>query len=558
MSKTAFSYIRFSTAKQELGDSLRRQTKLAEDYAKAHDLVLDTHSYRDLGISAFKGRNAVEGALGTFLQALDMGIIRPGAYLLIESLDRLSRNDVDEALQLFLDIVRKGIILVTLSDGMVYSKASLKENWTKFIIALAVMSRANEEMSTKSKRIKESWEGKRNAGVVMTSMAPAWLETHIERTVDEKGKPQVTRSFSLIKAKADIVRKVFKFAATGLGSPSIARKLNEEGIPTVAGKAKEWSSSLVSMLLKNRTVIGTLSPKGADPIEGYYPEIVKKEVFYLAQQMRTSRQATGAGHKRENVSNLLSGISFCECGRRMRMVSATGDSRYVRCLSAYAGTGCDAPQMPYHAVEEAMLGMLVMLDVSVTGVKEAADPRLGLKIELENARARLERLLDLAETGSAGIAGRITKVEAEITVIEQQMHTFIPVKPLEETWIETLKLLERYTTDKDAGRDVNPLRLQLQGAMRRLVTKAVFLKADHENKHGRFREIALYGPIQGPLAQQIQRDKDMLKTNRRRVHNATIAEQRRVLKDGACVIEYAMPLKGFQPGNKGGKRPSTR
>lgn len=550
MSKTAFSYIRFSTAKQELGDSLRRQIKLAEDYAKAHDLVLDTHSYRDLGIGAFKGRNAVEGALGTFLQALDKGIIRPGSYLLIESLDRLSRNDVDEALQLFLDIVRKGIILVTISDGMVYSKASLKENWTKFIIALAVMSRANEESSTKSKRIRESWESKRSSGEVMTAMAPAWLEI----VADAAG----TKRFKIVKEKADIVRKVFKLAATGLGSPSIARKLNEEGIPTVGGRASEWSSSLVSMLLKNRGVVGTLNPKGADPIEGYYPEIVKKDVFYLAQQMRTSRQATGGGHKRENVSNLLSGISFCECGRRMRMVSASAESRYVRCLSAYAGTGCDAPQMPYHAVEESLLGLLVTLDVSVTGVQEAEDPRLGLRIELENARARLERLLDLAEAGSAGIAGRITKVEGEIREMEQGLHTFVPVRPLQETWLETLAFLERYSEAKAAGVDVNPLKLQLQGALRRLIAKVVFLKADHENKHGRFREVALYGPVQEPLAAHIEQQKALLQTNRRKVANATVAERRRVLNDGGCMVEYAMPLKGFQPGNKGGKRPSNR
>ena len=46
----AYSYIRFSSAKQELGDSLRRQLKLAEAFAERNQLTLDTHSFQDLGV----------------------------------------------------------------------------------------------------------------------------------------------------------------------------------------------------------------------------------------------------------------------------------------------------------------------------------------------------------------------------------------------------------------------------------------------------------------------------------------------------------------------------
>jgi hypothetical protein len=69
--------------------------------------------------SAFRGRNAVKGTLKLFLDALDKGVIKPGTYLLIESLDRLSRNEVDEAFELFMSIIRRGITIVTLSDEQV-------------------------------------------------------------------------------------------------------------------------------------------------------------------------------------------------------------------------------------------------------------------------------------------------------------------------------------------------------------------------------------------------------------------------------------------------------
>ena len=55
----------------------------------------------------------------------------------------------------FLSITRRGIVIVTVSDGQVYSKETIKENWTKLIVALAIMSRANEESATKSKRARE-------------------------------------------------------------------------------------------------------------------------------------------------------------------------------------------------------------------------------------------------------------------------------------------------------------------------------------------------------------------------------------------------------------------
>ncbi len=51
--RKAYSYLRFSTPEQSLGDSFRRQTALAQEYALRHGLDLDTElTYRDLGISA--------------------------------------------------------------------------------------------------------------------------------------------------------------------------------------------------------------------------------------------------------------------------------------------------------------------------------------------------------------------------------------------------------------------------------------------------------------------------------------------------------------------------
>src|SRR6266702_3132134 len=87
----AYSYLRFSTPEQSKGDSYRRQSKLAKDYVDRHGLVLDDKlSFNDLGVSAFRGLNSVAGRLGAFREAVRVGLVPRGSYLLVESLDRIS------------------------------------------------------------------------------------------------------------------------------------------------------------------------------------------------------------------------------------------------------------------------------------------------------------------------------------------------------------------------------------------------------------------------------------------------------------------------------------
>ncbi|WP_390622906.1 hypothetical protein ACEQUB_00912 [Ralstonia syzygii] len=114
----AYSYIRFSTPEQIRGDSLRRQLEASAKYAADHALALDQSlNVRDLGVSAFTGSNIERGALGQFVAAIDEGRVQPDSYLLVESLDRLSRLPVTEALAVFQSIINRGITIVTLVDG---------------------------------------------------------------------------------------------------------------------------------------------------------------------------------------------------------------------------------------------------------------------------------------------------------------------------------------------------------------------------------------------------------------------------------------------------------
>jgi hypothetical protein len=62
MQKPAYSYIRFSSAEQALGDSYRRQREKADAWAAENGYVI-RDTLEDLGVSAFRLKNLKEGPL---------------------------------------------------------------------------------------------------------------------------------------------------------------------------------------------------------------------------------------------------------------------------------------------------------------------------------------------------------------------------------------------------------------------------------------------------------------------------------------------------------------
>jgi DNA invertase Pin-like site-specific DNA recombinase len=224
----AYSYVRFSTPDQAKGDSYRRQTEAANEYARRHGLVLDTElTLTDQGVSAFRGANAKAGALSTFLEAVKDGTIAPGSYLLVENLDRLTRADVLEAQELFTRIIRRGITLVTLFDQRAYSAESVTANPMDLVFSILTMVRGHEESVTKSRRMLAVFERKRLDAAnrternPFTRMRPAWLRWN-----------ETTRQYEVIEDRANIVRDIFAKTDAGWGKHRITNALNEAQVET--------------------------------------------------------------------------------------------------------------------------------------------------------------------------------------------------------------------------------------------------------------------------------------------------------------------------------------
>jgi DNA invertase Pin-like site-specific DNA recombinase len=480
----AFSYIRFSSVKQQEGDSLRRQSEAIKSYVAKHGLTLSEQTYKDLGVSAFRSKNVVEGELGTFIKAIDEGKVPVGSHLLVEDFDRLSRAPVMTALHLLQTIIAKGVKVVTLTDEKLYSVETLNANWTDLVVALAKMSRAHEENTRKANAVRDAWNAKRVSGEILTAMGPGWLQLSADR-----------KKWLLVRDKVETVRRIFELAKHGHGAPTIARMLNEEKRAMLKGKNKRsadghngWQSGTVAHVLKNSAVIGTYTPKkaSAPPRESYYPEIIKPSLFNEVQAHIRSRTGKG-GRKGEGIANLFSGMSYCQaCGSKMRAVSASGRNTYLRCLRAYSSHDCDAPKVPYLAVEDAVLTRLInaqvrrFIDMTDT---ETADPTEALRGEIAIKQEKVHRYVDSIGGGESSapksIVATITKLEAEIERLEQQLKNVVMPAPRADAWKEAIALRRDHDAllnDPSKVAELTELRGRMRAAIRRIITKVEFAK----------------------------------------------------------------------------------
>lgn len=498
----AYSYIRFSSARQQRGDSVARQTKLSVEYAAKHGLDLDIDlNLSDLGISAFDRSNLNKGALGQFLRLVENNSIPRGAFLLVESLDRLSRDKVMDALHIFMGILKSGITVVTLADEQVYSYETVNDNWASLIQSIVIMSRANEESAMKSHRIRSSWDAKRKniSNKRLTKRCPYWLMP----TAEESG-------FEFIPERVEVVRRIFKMSTQGIGSATIVKTLNKEGVPVFSTKSDGWQNSYVEKIFKSVSVHGALQLRlqrdgeqtELEEIPDYYPAIMSKEEWLLAAAFRKSRRTRGGVSKGKQLSNLFSGLLRCGyCGGPMNMGGNTkklasgksSERKHLSCSNARRGIKCNYIQWSYDDFEPLVLRFCKAVDLSqVLGVDHRGEIELNsemqrherIKQEITQVNNRNQSLLDFLESGSLTeppklIIDRLKENEAKLSSLKEQQK-LLGEKILQMTNSRVdasvqqnliVVLLEQLETL--GGDELHLLRIRLSEAIKRVIRKIV-------------------------------------------------------------------------------------
>ncbi|MDH4656024.1 recombinase family protein [Pseudomonas sp. BN606] len=459
MKPLAYSYIRFSSPEQARGDSYRRQREAAEAYCKENGLELAAakeYKFFDAGRSAYKGKHVDDtGELKRFLGYVEDGTIKPGSYLLVESLDRLSREKVRDALPRFLDLLAKGINIYTSADRRLYTKDF---NDIDLIVSIVSMSRAHEESSVKGMRVSKAWRQKRDLARTekkpLGAACPYWLELK-----DGVYQP--------IKTRVEVIERIFREAIEGRGQVITAKRLNADGVPvfgSTTGKngskprnqSGTWGTSSVAKILDNRAVLGEYQPmhfldgvrqNDGEAVEGFYPRVIDEEVFLRAQAARAQRKRYSVT-KQATEFNIWQGLAKCRlCGDALHLINKGKPPKgykYLWCHSAKKGS-CTGGMIRAEYAETVFKEVLAKVDA----------------MSLVHGRsAEIHRSLEAAEGQLAIVASRLEQaIDA---------HTEFPSKPSAQL-LQALELEhEQHTSKRDE------LRQQL--ASSRVISKDDFFQ----------------------------------------------------------------------------------
>jgi DNA invertase Pin-like site-specific DNA recombinase len=382
---------------------------MARAYCERHGLTLDLSvTYEDLGVSAWTGENRTAGMLGAFLQAVKDGTVKRGSKLLVEQLDRVSRQTARRAARALEDIVEAGVSVVTLDDEKEYTAAMLDDPLTFITVVLSFM-RAHDESLQKSRRVRAAWTARKAkakakaTGFVIAEMAPGWIKR------DTDGR------FALTPGHAGTVKRMAELFLSGMGFHSIARTFNVEQVLCFSG-GRQWFDEGIRRVLDNPAIAGILDVAGAENVEGYYPAAVSMDQWRDIQALRVGRRLPNQRVRMELV-NPLAGLARCVlCGGALTRKATGANAGHQRlvCQTAKVGKGCEYHSFRLDHVEAALRRDLpLVLSEAPAGNDEMDAEIWELRSQLEGIGDELERLVDAirAQGHSATISEALTALE---------------------------------------------------------------------------------------------------------------------------------------------------
>jgi DNA invertase Pin-like site-specific DNA recombinase len=428
---TVYSYVRFSSKKQELGDSVRRQVKAGDDWLAQHpEHTLDSSlRLHDLGVSAFRGANLDEkGALGAFIALAKKpgSPIAKGSILLIERLDRFSRQQTRKAYRAFVELVEAGVTIQTLDPPQAISEGNIDDLHVVLPLVFQ-MCVAHEQSKEKSRRVGAVWHAKRDkarAGTPMFRRCPSWLRWN-EKTQAFEPKPEAE----------GVIEFIFRRTTEGCGQRQLVMELNQTFAPL--GHSRTWNGSFINKVLNDRAVLGELQPHRFDeagcrvpdgePITGYYPRVVSDDLFHAAAVAKERRKKAKGRHAK--FVNLFVGLIYGDDGHALHVQTGRakrGGGYYVqRRVVSYGHLrgveGASPVSLKYDTLETAVLRFLYELDDAC--LESTSDNRQSILASEARVAAIRNRMSDLRAvlTDTSHSATAVAEVADALTTLAQQL-----------------------------------------------------------------------------------------------------------------------------------------
>lgn len=468
----AYSYQRFSKPEQGKGTSLERQTELTAELCSRNGWRLDTRLYADKGKSGFsKGQQT---KLYAFLEAIKAKQVEIPSVLIVEKLDRLSRQKLDHAMDLMKEILRAGVSIAACDSGHVYDRDSLNDI-SQVIQMQIIFDMNNKESQKKHERSKWNAKHKRqkfdqDGTPIYGGCCPAWMEYTDGKY---KLKPEAVKA----------IKWIYKQSIKGFGVRTIYEMILTEKIPPFT---KAWSLRYVDKLCTDRTIIGEfqrceLNDDGSrtpigPPIPNYYPAAISEELFYTnlaARKVRFKKR----GPRGAIVGNLLQGIATDFESFPLHMAGRDRSGR-----KRIQSTAPNSITWLYEDLEMRFLGFIHEINQEMVVVQDKDDPLPKLMDKLTVIDGKIDTITKEMESGdfASGLKWqRKLDVERELIVQEIELAKTDAHQGSTDGFETAVELLKR-TTDRA---ELKAVRMRLGAILRGLIdTCRIAVTADQENR----------------------------------------------------------------------------
>jgi len=468
MSLRCAGYARYSTDKQNpvsVEDQLRKCGEFAERQGWT---MLEEHTYADRGVSgATDDRSGLRSLLRTATSPSC-----PFEVILIDDTSRLSRRMVD-SLHIFEQLEFAGIRLVFVSQGIDTSSEQAEVLLATHGIVDSLYIR---ELA---KKVHRGVEGRALKGLHTGGRCFGYRSVPIEDPTkrDAYGRPVVVGvRLEIEPNQARVVRRIFEEYPAGASVKTIARRLNQDGVPSPAPyrgqRHPSWAPSAISVILHNDryrgVVIWNKTRKVRDPRTGRrlqrtrpksewkimqapHLRIVSDELWHRVQDRLLTLQVnfgtkTGKGlcTRSYPAPYLFSGFLKCGlCGSNLVLVSGRGQADWAKygCpLHHNRGICSNALLLRRKKLEEEILGGLqrevLREDVAAYALREF-ERQLRARLqdsseEVGAIRKRQEKLKDevanlacvIAEGHqSPALLAELSRREKELCAISDDLRT---------------------------------------------------------------------------------------------------------------------------------------
>lgn len=339
------AYCRVSTSNEAQLESLETQKSHYENYINSRSDWELAGIYFDEGITGTKKDKRPE--LLRLIKDCETNRID---FIITKSISRFSRSTTD-----CLELVRK---LLNLNIPIYFEKENINTGSMESELFLTILSSMAEDESVSISENKKWSNRKQFRDGTFKAMCPPYGYCYNDGTM------------CIFPEQAEVVKRIFSDVLSGKGTTTIAKELNNDGIPSKQGK--KWNQTTVKKILSNEAYIGDAifqktytdeyfnrhinnGEKEMYYIQNHHEAIISKEDFKLASaiisQHATEKNISSNDNKYRNRYAFSGKIICSECGNTFKR------RLHTNTYSKYCAWCCNT-----HLADKSKCSMLYLRD----------------------------------------------------------------------------------------------------------------------------------------------------------------------------------------------------